>query len=73
MQRATVAVSCLMAMSMSARAQEKPKQTPAAEELQEVVVTGSRIARPDLDRLEPTMIVSSGTFDEATRDDSPEE
>ncbi len=62
-QQATVAVSCLMAMSMTARAQEKPK-TPAAEELQEVVVTGSRIARPDLDRLEPTMIVSSGTFDE---------
>jgi iron complex outermembrane recepter protein len=63
-QWATVAVSCLMAMSMTSRAQEKPKQTPAAEELQEVVVTGSRIARPDLDRLEPTIIINSATFDE---------
>ena len=64
-QRTTVAVSCVLAMSMSARAQEKPKAAEAgAPELQEIVVTGSRIARPDLDRLEPTTIVSSATFDE---------
>ncbi len=63
-QKTTVAVSCLLAMSMSARAQEKPRQAAASEELQEVVVTGSRIARPDLDRLEPTTIVSSATFDD---------
>jgi outer membrane receptor protein involved in Fe transport len=50
---------------MSARAQEKPKVSDAAPaELQEVVVTGSRIARPDLDRLEPTMITSAATFDQ---------
>jgi outer membrane receptor protein involved in Fe transport len=50
---------------MAAQAQEKPKQPAAGgEELQEVVVTGSRIARPDLDRLEPTMIVSATTFDD---------
>lgn len=61
----TVAVSCLLAMSMSARAQEKPKAAAAGTaELQEIVVTGSRIARPDLDRLEPTTIISSATFDE---------
>jgi iron complex outermembrane receptor protein len=49
---------------MAANAQEKPKAAVAGEELQEVVVTGSRIARPDLDRLEPTMITSAATFDE---------
>ena len=64
-QKTTVAVSCLLAMSMGARAQEKPKAAEAAApDLQEIVVTGSRIARPDLDRLEPTTIVSSQTFDE---------
>ncbi|MEP6546561.1 MAG: TonB-dependent receptor [Gammaproteobacteria bacterium] len=64
-QITTVAVSCVLAMSMSARAQEKPKGADAgAAELQEIVVTGSRIARPDLDRLEPTTIVSSATFDD---------
>jgi outer membrane receptor protein involved in Fe transport len=51
-------------MSMSARAQEKPKVSDTTPELQEVVVTGSRIARPDLDRLEPTMITSAAAFDE---------
>jgi iron complex outermembrane receptor protein len=49
---------------MTARAQEKPKVADTTPELQEVVVTGSRIARPDLDRLEPTMITSAATFDE---------
>ncbi|MEP6884656.1 MAG: TonB-dependent receptor [Gammaproteobacteria bacterium] len=64
-QTTTVAVSCILAMSMSARAQEKPKSGGAStSELQEIVVTGSRIARPDLDRLEPTTIVNSATFDE---------
>jgi outer membrane receptor protein involved in Fe transport len=47
------------------RAQDKPKQAAASgEELQEVVVTGSRISRPDLDRLQPTTIVTSANFDD---------
>jgi iron complex outermembrane recepter protein len=63
-QRLSIAVSCILAMSMTARAQEKTKVSDATPELQEVVVTGSRIARPDLDRLEPTMITSAAAFDE---------
>jgi iron complex outermembrane receptor protein len=63
-QRASIAVPCLFALSIAANAQEKPKSAAGTEELQEVVVTGSRIARPDLDRLEPTMITSAATFDE---------
>ena len=51
-------------LSVAANAQEKPKPAAAGEELQEVVVTGSRIARPDLDRLEPTMIITAATFDD---------
>jgi iron complex outermembrane receptor protein len=62
-QRAFIAAPCLLGLTMAAQAQEKPK-VAAGEELQEVVVTGSRIARPDLDRLEPTMITSAATFDE---------
>jgi len=61
--RALFAAPCLLGLTMAAQAQEKPKQA-AGEELQEVVVTGSRIARPDLDRLEPTTVVNSATFDE---------
>ncbi len=46
------------------QAQEAPKESKVADaDLQEVVVTGSRIARPDLDRLEPTITLSSATFD----------
>ncbi len=63
-QRALLAAPCLLGLSITANAQEKPKQAPATDELQEVVVTGSRIARPDLDRLEPTTIVSAATFDD---------
>jgi outer membrane receptor protein involved in Fe transport len=63
-RRALVAAPCIFALSVGAYAQEKPKQAAAGEELQEVVVTGSRIARPDLDRLEPTSIVSAATFDD---------
>jgi iron complex outermembrane recepter protein len=63
-QRALIAAPCIFALSIAANAQEKPKSAVSGEELQEVVVTGSRIARPDLDRLEPTMITSAATFDE---------
>jgi iron complex outermembrane receptor protein len=63
-QRALIAAPCILVLSVGANAQEKPKQAAATDELQEVVVTGSRIARPDLDRLEPTTIVSAATFDD---------
>ena len=63
-QRALLAAPCLLGWSITANAQDKPRQAAASDELQEVVVTGSRIARPDLDRLEPTMITTSATFDE---------
>ena len=63
-QRALFAAPCLLGLTMAAQAQEKTKPAAAPDELQEVVVTGSRIARPDLDRLEPTTIVSAATFDD---------
>jgi iron complex outermembrane recepter protein len=59
-----LAAPCLLGISIAANAQDKPKPAAASEELQEVVVTGSRIARPDLDRLEPTMITTAAAFDE---------
>ncbi len=60
-----LAVPCLLGFAISAQAQEKPKAgAVGSDELQEVVVTGSRIARADLDRLEPTSIVNSATFDQ---------
>jgi iron complex outermembrane recepter protein len=50
---------------MSAHAQVTPKAAPAEDTaLQEVVVTGSRIARPEFDNLEPTTTVDSKTFDQ---------
>ncbi len=55
----------VLALAMSAHAQQTPKVAAAEDTaLQEVVVTGSRIARPDLDRLEPTTTVDSKTFDQ---------
>jgi iron complex outermembrane receptor protein len=63
-QRVLLAAPCLLGISIAANAQDKPKPALANEELQEVVVTGSRIARPDLDRLEPTMITSASDFDQ---------
>jgi len=49
--------------STLALAQQKAKQDKD-DVLEEVVVTGSRIARPDLDRLEPTTVVSAATMDQ---------
>ena len=50
---------------MSAHAQVTPKAAaPEDTALQEVVVTGSRIARPEFDNLEPTTTVDSKTFDQ---------
>ena len=60
---------------MAVHAQTPPKSAPCTKEeiaardprcvgeLQEVVVTGSRIARPDFDRLQPTTVVSGDTID----------
>ena len=49
---------------MSAHAQVTPKAAAAEDtSLQEVVVTGSRIARPDLDNMQPTTTIDSKTFD----------
>jgi iron complex outermembrane recepter protein len=63
--RRGIAPPCLIALAMSAQAQQTPKvAAPADDNLQEVIVTGSRIARPDLDRLEPTTTVDSKTFDQ---------
>ena len=59
-------VSALLAFATSVQGQEKPAQPAQSAEgsqLQEVVITGSRIARPDLDRLEPTTTVDSAMFD----------
>jgi iron complex outermembrane recepter protein len=49
---------------MSAHAQVTPKAAPEDTTLQEVVVTGSRISRPEFDNLEPTTTVDSKTFDQ---------
>jgi len=57
----------LLVLPAAVYAQEKTAQlanSAAAEHLQEVVITGSRIARPDLDRLQPTTVVAAESFDE---------
>jgi iron complex outermembrane recepter protein len=55
----------ILALAMSAHAQVTPKAAaPADDTLQEVVVTGSRIARPEFDNLEPTTTVDSKMFDQ---------
>jgi iron complex outermembrane receptor protein len=60
--RDLIALASMLACAI-AQAQEKPADKKE-EKLQEVVITGSRIARPDLDRLEPTTVVNSESFDE---------
>ena len=60
----------LTALSLSAPtgvlyAQEQTAATQKSDQqLQEVVITGSRIARPDLDRLEPTTVVGQEVFEQ---------
>jgi iron complex outermembrane receptor protein len=54
----------IFALSMTAHAQVTPKAAGPEDRLQEVVVTGSRIARPEFDNLEPTATVDSKTFDQ---------
>jgi iron complex outermembrane recepter protein len=63
--RRGIAPPCLLALAMSAHAQVTPKAAPAEDTtLQEVVVTGSRIARPEFDNTEPTTSVDAKTFDQ---------
>jgi iron complex outermembrane receptor protein len=63
--RRGIAPPCFLALAMSAHAQVTPKAAPAEDTaLQEVVVTGSRIARPEFDNLEPTTAIDSKTFDQ---------
>lgn len=63
--REGIAALSVLALAISAHAQQTPKTSvPADEALQEVVVTGSRIALPDLDPLDPTTILDSKTFDQ---------
>jgi len=58
-----IALPLLLALALSVRAQETPK-VAVQDELQEVVVTGSRIARPELDNLQPTTVIDAKTFDQ---------
>jgi iron complex outermembrane recepter protein len=63
--RALLAFPLLLAWGMSVHAQVTPKAAaPDDAVLQEVVVTGSRIARPEFDNLEPTTSVDAKTFDQ---------
>jgi iron complex outermembrane recepter protein len=63
-RRATLALPVLLALGMNAQAQEKTKTAvPEDAALQEIVVTGSRIARPEFDRLDPTTTIDSKELD----------
>ncbi|HXY96440.1 MAG TPA: TonB-dependent receptor [Steroidobacteraceae bacterium] len=57
-------IALLLLPAVAAYAQESPSTTKPPEELKEVVITGSRIARPELDRLEPTIVVGSESFEQ---------
>lgn len=63
MKRALFAAVCVWMISLNARAQESPKPDASSSELTEIVVTGSRIARPEFDRLDPTTTINAATFD----------
>jgi iron complex outermembrane recepter protein len=63
--RELFALPALLALGLPAHAQVTPKAAaPEDTTLQEVVVTGSRIARPEFDNLEPTTAVDAKTFDQ---------
>ena len=54
-----------LAIGVTAHAQVTPKTAaPEDQVLQEVVVTGSRISRPEFDNVEPTTSVDSKAFDQ---------
>jgi iron complex outermembrane recepter protein len=62
--RKSIALPPLIALAASVHAQVTPKVAAPEEELQEVVVTGSRIARPEFDNLQPTVTIDSKVFDQ---------
>src|ERR1700723_3356806 len=63
--RELLALPAFLALGLTAHAQVTPKAAaPEDTSLQEVIVTGSRIARPEFDNLEPTASVDSKTFDQ---------
>ena len=62
-----LSVVTLLTTTGAVYAQEQPAaagQKASDQQLQEVVITGSRIARPDLDRLEPTTVLSAQSFEQ---------
>jgi outer membrane receptor protein involved in Fe transport len=65
-QRTIAVVSSLLAMTVAATLADAQQKAAKDKDdvLEEVVVTGSRIARPDLDRLEPTTVISAATMDQ---------
>jgi iron complex outermembrane receptor protein len=63
--REVLALSVLLALGTRAHAQVTPRAAaPEDTALQEVIVTGSRIARPEFDNLEPTTAIDAKAFDE---------
>jgi iron complex outermembrane receptor protein len=60
----TLALFALVGWGVAAHAQVTPKAATEDNSLQEIIVTGSRIARPEFDNLEPTATVDSKTFDQ---------
>ena len=67
LQRELIALACFLAFGAAARAQAPAAATATGapdEKVQEVVITGSRIARPDLDRLQPTTVVGQESFEQ---------
>lgn len=62
--RSLIAIAAFLIGPAFVHAQESPGTTKAEEKLTEVVITGSRIARPELDRLEPTIVLGSESFDQ---------
>jgi iron complex outermembrane recepter protein len=65
MRRVFLVLPTFIGLGVTAQAQVAPKPAPAENtQLQEIVVTGSRIARPEFDKLEPTTSVDSKTFDQ---------
>lgn len=62
--RVMLGAAWAMLATVSVHAQEQSGAAAPQEKIQEVVITGSRIARPDLDRLQPTTVVGAETFDQ---------
>src|ERR1700735_5559028 len=63
--RGLIGSSLILALGASAQAQVSPKAAaPEDSALQEIIATGSPIARPEFDNLEPTASIDSKTFDQ---------